>query len=495
MKKESVNVQQQAWLTQAELLKPDLHTARVVPLEYDKTRLMGRGDVAERDFGGHRVGHVTVRLGLDGVSDAPTRVRFIFGERREDLVLPPEPYVGRLSRAWVQDEVITVDDLPAVVSLPRRYAFRYLNMEIIDTSAAFKARLEDVYCGATTSANDSAVPGLLEGTPQDLVRLDAVGLATLRSCMQTVFEDGPKRDRRLWTGDLRLQAQANALSFRNFDLVRRCLYLLSAFEKRDGFFSADVYEHPAPRSGQSVILDYAVLLGPILLDHLQSSGDERTVKELFPLARLQLSLAKRFLQDGLLQVPEGMWLFSDWRKGLDQQAPTHATILYSARQVVRLAGLLGEDAGAAAELVEPMSAAARSLLDTRRSVFISGKSRQVSWASAAWMVLAGVVEGEEARRILQATLSCQTAVRPASPYLYHHVVEALLTADMDMEAGAMLRKYWGAMIARGADTYDEVFDPDEPDLAPYLHPSLNSRCHAWSCTPVYFVRRYGKRLW
>lgn len=62
-------------------------------------------------------------------------------------------------------------------------------------------------------------------------------------------------------------------------------------------------------------------------------------------------------------------------------------------------------------------------------------------------------------------------------------------------AGTLLRSYWGGMIARGADTYDEVFDPDEPDLAPYGHASLNSRCHAWSCTPVYFVRRYGRRLW
>ena len=37
-----------------------------------------------------------------------------------DLVLPPDPYGGRLSRAWVQDEVVTADHLPASISLPRR---------------------------------------------------------------------------------------------------------------------------------------------------------------------------------------------------------------------------------------------------------------------------------------------------------------------------------------------------------------------------------------
>ena len=29
-------------------------------------------------------------------------------------------------------------------------------------------------------------------------RIDAVSIATLRDCMQTTFEDGPRRDQRLW---------------------------------------------------------------------------------------------------------------------------------------------------------------------------------------------------------------------------------------------------------------------------------------------------------
>ena len=46
-------------------------------------------------------------------------------------------------------------------------------------------------------------------TTNDDAALDRVSQRTLRDCMQTVFEDGPKRDRRLWLGDLRLQALAN----------------------------------------------------------------------------------------------------------------------------------------------------------------------------------------------------------------------------------------------------------------------------------------------
>ena len=52
--------------------------------------------------------------------------------------------------------------------------------------------------------------------------------------MQDVFEDGPKRDRRLWIGDLRLQARTNYATFKNYDLVKRCMYLFAGLTRADG---------------------------------------------------------------------------------------------------------------------------------------------------------------------------------------------------------------------------------------------------------------------
>jgi len=66
------------------------------------------------------------------------------------------------------------------------------------------------------------------------VRIDQVSLRTLRNCMQDFFEDGPKRDRRLWLGDLRLQALTNSVTYRNFDLVKRCLYLFAGTANEQG---------------------------------------------------------------------------------------------------------------------------------------------------------------------------------------------------------------------------------------------------------------------
>ena len=50
---------------------------------------------------------------------------------------------------------------------------------------------------------------------------------TLKGCMQDVLEDGPKRDCRIWLGDLRLQARANYYTFKNYDLTKCCMYIFA----------------------------------------------------------------------------------------------------------------------------------------------------------------------------------------------------------------------------------------------------------------------------
>jgi alpha-L-rhamnosidase len=61
-------------------------------------------------------------------------------------------------------------------------------------------------------------------------------------------------------------------------------------------------------------------------------------------------------------------------------------------------------------------------------------------------------------------------------------------------ARSLLLDYWGGMIRKGADTFWEVYDPTNDFLSPYNSAIINSYCHAWSCTPVYFLRKYGDAL-
>src|SRR5690606_30646294 len=145
---------------------------------------------------------------------------------------PIDPFTGTLSRAWFQDEVVVIEDLPSVWRSQRRFAGRWIAIRATSHTPAFTPVLEALafHQEGAEVADLTTDPGL----PADLAAIDLVARRTLRNCLQTVLEDGPKRDRRLWLGDLRLQALADAVTFRRFDVVRRCLHLLAAFSRDDG---------------------------------------------------------------------------------------------------------------------------------------------------------------------------------------------------------------------------------------------------------------------
>jgi hypothetical protein len=308
-----------------------------------------------------------------------------------------------------------------------------------------------------------------------------------------VFEDGPKRDRRLWLGDLRLQAQANYVSYRNYNLVKRSLYILAGTATDQGLVGTCSFERPAPVRGGNSILDYTALLAPTVLEYLEASGDRQTAMDLWPLVLKQLDFTLEPVNpDGLFVPPANWWLFVDWHPTLDKQAPEHAIVLYGLKATQQLARKLGKDKEAAfvSEIIPRMETAARQQLwDDTLGLFVSGPKRSVSWASQAWMVLAGVPSREQARRAMSGVMRQTDADKPVAPYMHHYVVEALLAAGMREEALAHLQTYWGGMVKLGADTFWEVYVPGDDRLSPYNSHLMNSYCHAWSCTPTYFLRR------
>jgi alpha-L-rhamnosidase len=307
-----------------------------------------------------------------------------------------------------------------------------------------------------------------------------------------VFEDGPRRDQRLWVGDLRLQALTNYHTFRQNDVVQRCLYLFASLPRKDGLVAACVFEKPAARYGGLHIVDYAALFNVSLWDYVEATGDVATGADLWPVARRQLEiLGKDIDADGLYVDPGNMWIFIDWSQPLHRGAAIQAVLLYTYKLTLALARRIGrqDEVSDFAARIDKMTAAARgNYWDAARRVFVSGPDKQVSWASQAWMTIAGVASKRESADALRSALADPKAVQPVTPYLYHYVVEALLLAGLKKEARQMLEKYWGGMIAAGADTFWEIYDPAKPLSSPYGDIHINSYCHAWSCTPSYFLR-------
>lgn len=504
------------WARRAKALRPALYHQTVEPVRVvtpvrddavfqgwkmetvpDAPSEMHTGDVRCWDLGRHMAGHFSFRISLVGTrQDAPVKLRLTFGEMPCELAESLADYHGWISAAWFQEETLIIDRLPQTVTLPRRYAFRYVKIEVLAASVRFGVLLDGFACDATTSADMSAVRPF-DTLPQKYRDIDRVALDTLRDCMQEIFEDGPKRDRRLWLGDLRLQALVSYDTCRRDDLVRRCLCMFAAAPLADGRLPASVYDFDPPLDDESCLQDYALLFVSTVWDYLAHTGDEGFAGELYPIALEQLRIAHdAFLKDGVMTYEEGFTCFIDWCQDLDKHAALQGVYLYALEHGALLAQRLGhaQDAAMLRQWCdEGKQAALRAYWDESAKHFVSGAERQVSWASQIWLVLGGALDREQAAALLKRALKAPPSVAIVTPYLKHYLVEALLVAGLKDEALQVIDEYWGGMVRLGADTFWEIYKPENPNESPYGGNMSHSYCHAWSCTPAYFLRQIFAR--
>ena len=452
---------------------------------------LGKGENLCLDFGEHMVGYVTLDLSYSGSHpDAPAYLKLKFAENRMELSENSQEYSGWLSRSWIQEEYVHVDLLPARVTLPRRYAFRYLKITMMDTSPKYKLIVKNAECMTETSAVWDGVKPLASGDAA-LDRIHAASLRTLANCMQDVFEDGPKRDRRLWMGDLRLQALTNYVSFRNNELVKRCLYLFGGSRFPDGRVSAAVFTAPTVEADDTFLFDYALMFVVALEEYVQETGDREALDDLYDIAMQQLEYALHQVgEDGIVTEQAAKDSFIDWCDKLDRTACAQGVLIFALRYARRLARLKN-DWSQSTFLMHWLdalrNAAVERFWDEERGLFVS--RGQVSAASQIWMVLADAVEPEKARRAMEQAVSA-SEVPMGTPYMHHYYVMALLRVGLRAEAEAHLKTYWGGMLDAGADTFWECWDGKDPAFSPYGGSVVNSYCHAWSCTPAFIIERH-----
>jgi glycerol uptake operon antiterminator len=124
--------QHNTWLQKAEEAKPALHETIVHPISIvkavaDKNAYQGwryeKQDEIEKlyttnfkelksvtvDFGKHLTGYFSFHTQiLTNCEDAPVRLKFTFAETPAELNTPLDPWKSNMSRAWMQDEIITL---------------------------------------------------------------------------------------------------------------------------------------------------------------------------------------------------------------------------------------------------------------------------------------------------------------------------------------------------------------------------------------------------
>jgi alpha-L-rhamnosidase len=504
------------WLKKSYGYLPELHVSKKLPLQivqmvkdtaayqqvraekvaepeswYNKPISANKGQVV--DFGEHLTGHVQFRIESNIPAHAPVQIKIKFAEVPAEMDADFSNYEGSLSKAWLQEEIITLYSMPDTVVLSNRYAFRYMKFEVLASAGDMQFFINNLQCRAVSSAREDKLSSH-DSAGDRFRQITEISLNTLRECMQTVFEDGPKRDRRIWIGDLKLQALANYYSFQNNDLVKRGLYLYAATAAENGLVYGTLFEEPAPHPQKHFPIDYCLLYNTVLTDYYEATKDKEVLEDLWVVAKYQVLNVLPFISEtGVFTLAPRWWNFIDWNDQLDKQVAVHGTIIYALEKTWELATLLNrqnELPGLPGVIASMKKAANEKYFNNNKQLFASGTLGQISTASQVWMILSGAVSPKEGRNLFGQLKSERNVVQPVSPYLYHYVAEAMITCGMYEEAKQLIGDYWGGMADKGADTFWEVYDPGNDFLSPYGSFMMNSYCHAWSCTPVYFLRKY-----
>ena len=409
---------------------PELNFSVLTP---DISEFIGSdGDSILLDLGEHAVGHFSFAFDrVDVFVDAPVRLNIKFSEDMREINDDFSQYNGILSKTWLQEEVINLD-FPQKITMPRRYACRYIKITVERTTRP--TRLFDFSFRASTSADVSVLES--SSTKDTLLnKIDLVATNTLKECMQTFFEDGPKRDRRLWIGDLRLEALTNYYTFNNLEIVKRCLYLFAAGECNNlGFLPSFVYETPYYHSGATHIEDYALLYVVSVCDYYQHTGDMGVVNDLLGICKSQLESFKATLDKNLIAIKQDGWFaFIDWCPGLECITALQGVYLYTLERFSKLLKAIGdgEYEKYSALISEVRSASKKHLYDESKKVFVNSLDNgQLSVHSQVWMILGGVIDGEEAKKLLLSCLDNKEFKQPVTPYMRHYVIEAMLKLGM-----------------------------------------------------------------
>lgn len=502
-------------LEHAEDMKPVLHHSIVEPVGGFKLKeryspekedmtlhriyhlAMGKDENLCLDFGNHFVGYLTLELSYRGSHpDAPAFLKLKFAESFSELSENSINYDGWLSSGWIQEEYVHVDVLPARITLPRRYAFRYLKITMMDTSPKYKLVVRHAEVMAETSADYRKLPDV-HFKEADLQKIYDVGIRTLANCMQDVFEDGPKRDRRLWVGDMRLQALTNYVSFRERNLVRRCLYLFAGSRFPDGRISACIFTEPQVAADDTWLFEYSLFFVIALEEYLCEFDDKQILNDLYSIAMQQIDLSLRMCDPvtHLLNEEASNSVFLDWNDGQDKQAAGLATLIYALHYAQMLARRK-DDRARLNDLQEQETtlkeAALKAYWNEEKQCFVT--SGQSGIATQVWMVLSDVLPPEKARALMERSSEFVDHFPMQTPYMHHYYVMALLHTGLRDEALEHIRAYWGSMVKAGADTFWEAWDPKHPAASPYGGLAVNSYCHAWSCTPAYILKKYYPEL-
>ena len=349
--------------------------------------------------------------------------------------------------------------------------------------------------------------GAFECSDPMLNRIWEVGRWTLRMNMHDHYEDCPFREQLPYCGDLHVSALLAYHAFGDYALARETLLKLARLQRDDGRIPG---HGPVPYSFPKAIPEFPARWLIALHDYWRHSGDARLINDLWPNVKRLLDWHARWHDEtGLMrQLPTELRSdFVDNLAGIPMDGPVLAVQCFyflALGAAERLAGAVGDGATAGVcgerkrRLADAINARFwdKDLGGYRSCLSGTGEAKSrltadldpdknvpLSQISNGMILYAGITPADRLDAAL-ATLLDPTRATPArSGHMNYFLTESLFRNGKGSEAVGRIRDYWGGMIARGATTFWEVFDPSAPEDRQLDR--MWSLCHAFCAGPLH----------
>jgi alpha-L-rhamnosidase len=384
-------------------------------------------------------------------------------------------------------------------------AIRWMQVTVRDAPAGLKIR------GLVAMFTHYPVEerGKFTCSDQFLNELWSTGAYTLMLCMHDAWEDCPSREQRQWLGDATVESLAGHAAFGPCVAPLNAKFLLQAAESQRPDGLTQMFAPGDHGTDRIVIPDWTLQWILNAGDHYRLTGDNGTIDAIFPSILKALAWFERLLDEhGLISdMPD--WHFMDWadigRGG--ESCALNAQLAGTFDVAANLAEVSGwqREAARLRARSQRISAALNARhWDERRGVYVDSVdsktgaqhlkvSQHANAAVALWTNSAPQRIQRALDRITESHRLTFTAAKPIAPqgqtldpengvvvantFYAHFVYEALCKHGRLADALRMMRERFGPMLARGATTLWESFEPSA------------SLCHGFSASPTYQLSR------
>ena len=411
------------------------------------------------DFGREVAGKIQVR-GPDGA-----QVQVGTGESREECLKAP----------WGGPHLLTLKT-GATQSTPNS-AFRYVRLAFFGAAPFVLSDvvMDNVYYPVRYQ-------GAFDCSDPLLTKIWYTGAYTAHLGMQQDIYDGPKRDRLLWSGDMQVSGEVINDVFADRFLMEKDLTSLRAGIQ--GGKPAD----ELPTGEINSIPGYSAAWFCTLADFYRHSGDDAFLRSQHALILSLLRFQQTdFDAENLYTNPHRAWDFVDWSSGLSQwnpegrfedtpeaQTATDLFLIRGVREAVFLLRALRDTANADkyAAWADTLTAAARKhLADPKTRTYTARRQDNVM------AVLSGIATPAQQAAIYDTVLKPGSPdwTKDMTPYYAGYLLTAYSRLGHTQDALDYARHFWGGMIAQGATTFWERYNPSWKPAGPDLDPLARRR--------------------